>query len=86
MSDSTRATYKGAYIMNQRAGRALFLHSLNLNRNVDSKANKLRQRYDTNMRDAPEQTQTPQTNQTETLQAQNAQLRAEIKRLKAEKK
>lgn len=65
--------------MNQPAGRALYLHSLNLNRNTDPKANNLRRRYDTNMRENPVEKQTT------TLQAQNAELRAEIAKLKAGK-
>ena len=65
--------------MNQQAGRALYLHSLNLSRNTDSKANNLRRRYDTNMR------QNPVEKQTQTLQAQNAALKAEIAKLKADK-
>lgn len=66
--------------MNSKTGRALFLHSLNLTRNTDSQANNLRKRYDSNLR------QNPQDRQTDVLQAQNAQLKAEIARLKAQKK
>lgn len=65
--------------MNQQAGRALYLYSINLRRNSDNQARNLRKRYDGNMR------QNPQEKQTQTLQAQNAQLKAEIAQLKANK-
>lgn len=62
--------------MNSKIGRALYLHSLDLTKNTDNQANNLRKRYDGNLR------KNPQDKRTETLQAQNAQLRAEIAKLK----
>jgi cell division protein FtsB len=70
--------------MNQRAGRALFLHTLNLNRNTDKNANNLRRRYDSSLRQVPKETPAQQPDQAAKLRAQNQELRAKIKRLEAE--
>ena len=65
--------------MNKEAGKAFHRNLLNISRNTDGQAQKLRQRYDGNLRKQPVDAAT------KTLKAQNAALKAELAKLKEKK-
>uniref|UniRef100_A0A6M3LUV8 Uncharacterized protein n=1 Tax=viral metagenome TaxID=1070528 RepID=A0A6M3LUV8_9ZZZZ len=62
--------------INPRAGKAFYYHSLDLTKNADQSANKLRSFYDGNLREKP---QDPKDREI-------ANLRAEVDRLKKPEK